>query len=168
MSKLKSDALELITGDEVPETEDFSDSEFLRIYDQAEKLYALIHQRYIYTPAGVKKVLDKYKRNIYGTCPRYACNQLKVLPYGKSATFKKSICGVFCMGCNETYENNVHSAFLDGAFYGPSYPQFFLLYNKKINVSQINEKYVPQIHGFKIYGKHGSAFEGKEYFEETD
>ena len=40
----------------------------------AKSLYGLIHARYILTAGGMKKMLEKYTRGEFGTCPRALCD----------------------------------------------------------------------------------------------
>jgi len=45
---------------------------------------------------------------------------------------------------------------MDGAYFGPNLPQAFLMYFKDLNYFKQNQKFVPKLYGFKIYGKEGS------------
>ena len=49
----------------------------------SEKLYGLIHARFISTDRGCKKMLYKYLQGDFGHCPRFLCGNANVLPIGE-------------------------------------------------------------------------------------
>ena len=65
----ESDAMKMILSEEAPESEDFNDSKFLEIYEQAMDLYGLIHARFILSPKGLAMMKEKFLMGGFGTCP---------------------------------------------------------------------------------------------------
>ena len=47
---------------------------------------------------------------------------------------------------------------MDGGFFGPSFPQHFLLNFPDLVYFKGPSKFVPKLYGFKIYGKEGSKY----------
>lgn len=125
----------------------------------AVKLYGLIHARYILTSHGLEKMYQKYKCKEFGVCPRFMCKEVRVLPVGESDTFGSSAPKLFCPKCEEIFFCPRDSPFLDGAFFGRTFPHLFaLMYKKKLDlvVDGLDEKlstseYEPRVFGFRIY-----------------
>ena len=67
--------MKMILSEEAPESEDFNDSKFLEIYEQAMDLYGLIHARFILSPKGLAMMKEKYMMGGFGTCPRVLCKR---------------------------------------------------------------------------------------------
>lgn len=122
----------------------------------AEKLYSLIHARYILTERGCKKMLYKYLQGDFGHCPRVLCNNSNVLPIGISDRLGEETVKVYCPRCNEIYSPRLlkHS-YVDGASFGRSFPHMLFMVFPEYRPSKSTEKYVPRLHGFKI---HPSAY----------
>ncbi|BFZ56158.1 casein kinase 2 regulatory subunit [Savitreella phatthalungensis] len=72
--ELITDGLDFDLDDEVRDTIELS----------ARHLYGLIHARYIITPRGLSKMLEKYRRGDFGLCPRVLCGSQHLLPIGLS------------------------------------------------------------------------------------
>ena len=54
----------------------------------------------------------------------------------------------------------------DGVFFGTSFPQTFLLHFPDLEPRIINnEKYIPKLYGFRIFGKYGSKYYTKDQKE---
>lgn len=65
----------------------------------AEMLYGLIHARYILTQRGMTLMLEKYKQNHFGRCPRFMCANTPCLPVGTSDIFRTATVKIFCPKC---------------------------------------------------------------------
>lgn len=94
-----------------------------QILKETEKLYTLVHARYVLTYAGIKAVKKKYEKGVYGHCPRVACKRQNLLPIGSSPNFGESKIKTYCPKCREIYETKQN---LDGAAFGPYFPHLFL------------------------------------------
>lgn len=86
-------------------------------------LYAAIHARFIMTSAGSKLILPKFKQGVYGVCPRLSCDNQCLLPIGLNGVFGQSTAKTFCPKCQDVYDTESQ---IDGAFFGPGFPHFFL------------------------------------------
>ena len=93
------------------------------LQDDAERLYALIHARFLLTVEGIKEMQPKYDMKLFGTCPRIACNGQRLLPIGLSPVPGEMRAKTFCPCCEDVYEAD---ADIDGAFFGPYFPHLFL------------------------------------------
>lgn len=140
-----------------PNKEDLADEGFLELNQEASELYSLIHGRYVYTPKGMAKVFAKHLGAGYGYCPRTLCDKQKLLPMGISDIPRTARFKVFCPRCEEVYIPKIRNTSVDGACFGTSFPQAFLM--NYPNVALLPPKihfYEPQIFGFKLAGKRGS------------
>jgi len=82
--------------DDVPVSRSASD---LGSRSAAELVYGLVHARYVMTPRGVAKILEKYMAGCFGQCPRENCKRSGVLPIGT----KISPSSYFVVGCGITH-----------------------------------------------------------------
>jgi len=120
-------------------------------------LYSMMHARFIHSPRGLAKVYQKFLNGTYGTCPRALCDRQKVLPVGLSDTLRTSRFKNFCPRCEEVYLPKTRQVNVDGACFGSSFPQVFLMhYPMAVILPPKVYHYEPKIFGFKIYGKRGS------------
>lgn len=113
-------------------------------------LYYLIHQRYIFTKAGLEAVLDKVMNEEYGVCPRVGCMSAAMVPVGMSDKPGRGYTKTYCHGCREVYEPGGVLGALDGCAWGRSFPHFLILTHPYDFPSRACEKYVPRIYGFRI------------------
>ena len=90
---------------------------------RAVALYGLIHARYLMTFNGAKEMKAKYERQVFGACPRVACNGQTLLPIGLRPGPGEMPVKAFCPCCCDVYDADID---LDGSFFGPYFPQFFL------------------------------------------
>lgn len=73
----------------------------------------MVHSRYIITNDGLeamvsfgigfKKQEQKFKSNVFGSCPRVYCNHQHLLPIGESDNPGVSKVKLFCPCCKEIY-----------------------------------------------------------------
>jgi casein kinase II subunit beta len=100
----------------------YSDSPGQTLRKRSQTLYGLMHARYILTFTGVKEMQPKYERQLFGTCPRVACNDQPLLPIGLKPTPGDPV-KLYCPCCQDIYDSDSQ---LDGAYFGPYFPHFFL------------------------------------------
>eukprot|EP00099_Drosophila_melanogaster_P014383 NP_477407.1 casein kinase II beta2 subunit [Drosophila melanogaster] len=118
----------------------------------AEKLYGLIHARFILTNRGIELMLDKYNKGEFGTCPRAFCHSQPVLPIGLSDNPGEDMVRIYCPKCNDVYipKASRHSN-LDGAFFGTGFPHMFFMEKPDARPKRAKQKFVPRLYGFKIH-----------------
>jgi hypothetical protein len=105
------------------------------------------------------KVYQEYLNGTYGTCPRALCDRQKVLPVGLSDTMRNSRFKTFCPRCEEVYLPKSRQVNVDGACFGSSFPQVFMMhYPVAIIMPPKVYHYEPKIFGFRIAGKRGSKY----------
>lgn len=119
--------------------------------DAAERLYGLIHVRYLLTNKGLNKVLSRFKGATYGVCPRHYCQKTAVLPIGMSDTIGQDNVKMYCPSCEDVYHPSLPQA-ADGAFFGTSLPQMFFMAYPALHSTPTIGHYVPRLYGFKIHG----------------
>eukprot|EP00741_Cyanophora_paradoxa_P003717 tig00000093_g3613.t1 len=144
-------ALDLILDSESQE-DSLSEEQQELLESAAELLYGLIHARYLLTARGTQQMLEKYKRGVFGRCPRVLCDGQEVLPVGENDLPRHSHVQLFCPKCEEIYRppNRPHRL-LDGAYFGTSFPHVFLQCNPELLVTRQPAKYVPRVFGFKVF-----------------
>ncbi|EAY20900.1 Casein kinase II regulatory subunit family protein [Trichomonas vaginalis G3] len=93
---------------------------------ELQKLYMLIHARYIYTESGLYQIYESYQEGAYGKCPRIACNGQKCIPYGMSTKYGVSPCLIYCPRCKDVYRSpNPEMNRWDGCAFGPYFAHVF-------------------------------------------
>ena len=106
-------------------------------------------------PRGTRAQKAKYKACEFGACPRTLCEKQTVLPVGLSDSV--SLSGdnpmkLFCARCRELYDHNVPGGnYIDGAFFGSTFPHLFLQTYGELRPAVCNRTYVPRVFGFKVH-----------------
>ncbi|KAI5310174.1 casein kinase 2 regulatory subunit [Ascosphaera atra] len=116
------------------------------IENSAERLYGLIHQRYITSRAGIQQMLEKYEMAHFGCCPRVSCNSCRVLPVGTTDTPGVDTVKLFCPSCLDIYTPpNSRFQTVDGAFFGTTFGYLFFMTFPELDVGVPQTKsLVPQ------------------------
>ncbi|PRT56105.1 Casein kinase II subunit beta [Wickerhamiella sorbophila] len=129
------------------------------IEESGELLYGLIHARFIITRPGLQSMAYKYACRDFGTCPRYQCRNTAVLPMGRLDIPGFETVRLYCPCCRDIYvPSNSRFLNIDGAFFGSSFPAFFLETYPKVEQEcrRIREQSPPfqlKIFGFNIAEK---------------
>ena len=113
-------------------------------------IYGMIHARYILTSPGLEAMYQKYKRCVFGTCPRVYCNNQNLLPIGLSDSPGVDTVKLFCPRCKEIYFPPPAFSNMDGAFFGSTFPHIFLLNYPEFIVND-KQSFEPTIYGYKIH-----------------
>ena len=89
----------------------------------AELLYGLIHARYIVSKQGLTAMASKFERNDFGSCPRYFCDGMHLIPVGSTDVPGQETVRLFCPCCNDIYiPSSSRYLNIDGAFFGTTFP----------------------------------------------
>jgi casein kinase II subunit beta len=115
-------------------------------------LYGLLHARFLLTAAGQDLMHEKFgTAGAYPLCPRLLCRGRPCLPYGQSDDLAQSSVQLFCPNCQDVYASaDPKFANMDGAFFGPNWVHFFLARYGDVVPTEMPERYVPRIFGFKL------------------
>ncbi|CAL9728877.1 casein kinase II subunit beta [Monosporozyma unispora] len=120
----------------------------------AEQLYGLIHARFILTKQGLQAMAEKFDHKQFGTCPRYYCSGMQLLPCGLSDTVGKHTVRLYCPSCQDLYlPQSSRFLCLEGAYWGTSFPGVFLKHFKELEdyvERKSKESYGLKVFGFKI------------------
>ncbi|KAL5352601.1 casein kinase 2 regulatory subunit [Pseudogymnoascus australis] len=139
---LVTDVFDLDCDDDMRET----------IEKSARHLYGLVHARYIVTTRGLAKMLDKYKKNDFGKCPRVMCKSQPLLPMGQSDNPNIKAVKLYCSKCEDIYnpKSSRHAA-IDGAYFGTSFHNILFQVYPALMPAKSYERYSPRIYGFKVH-----------------
>jgi len=123
---------------------------------EAERLYGLIHARYIMTRRGMDLMQEMLMHKVFSSCPRIAC-RTSLLPIGLSDDPDKEPVKLYCERCKDIFHppSRKHNG-LDGAFFGTGFPHMFFMMNPERSSSEKNKPFVGRLCGFRI---HPSAIE---------
>lgn len=105
------------------------DSSRTSLVESCALLYGLLHQRYVLSDDGMRRIYNKYQIGVYGKCPRVACKGKHLIPMGLYDEPSKDNVKCWCPSCHDVYETDID---LDGAYFGPDLPMMF---HKIINLS---------------------------------
>ena len=122
----------------------------------AETIYGLIHSRYIQTPKGMKQMLLRYQKSVFGTCPRVLCEHQPLLPIGQSETPRASPVRFYCPRCQDVFLGlKARHENIDGAYFGPNFAHMFVV-NYPLLFIKPKQDYVGTAFGFKIHKSSGN------------
>jgi len=139
---LVTDVFDLDCDDEMRET----------IEKSARHLYGLVHARYIVTTRGLAKMLEKYKKNDFGKCPRVMCKSQALLPMGQSDNPNVKAVKLYCAKCEDIYNpKSSRHAGIDGAYFGTSFHNILFQVYPALIPTKSYERYTPRIYGFKVH-----------------
>ena len=153
--------MEMILGQDIPDSDDFRDPTYLSTYESAMDLYGLIHSRFILSPKGLAMMREKYLTGTFGVCPRVKCKRQYAMPIGSSHNLNESRVKIFCPRCQDVYVPKHGAIDIDGAYFGPGFPMALMQAYPELAVDEGPEKFVPKLYGFKIFGMRGSHYEYK-------
>jgi len=123
-------------------------------YEHLLDLYGLIHARYILTTQGLNKMRRKLQNNVFGSCPEPQFAESTVLPVGLSDHLRQGPPVGYCPISGEVYKMPAWGDFLDGAYFGTTFPHLLLMQNSSIHGPRgwpiPGTKYHPRIFGFKV------------------
>eukprot|EP00808_Paulinella_micropora_P029970 g79995.t1 len=120
--------------------------------NDAEKLYGLVHARYILTSRGLHAMLEKFRQGHFGRCPRVMCRGQNTLPVGISDTPNTESVKTYCPRCEDVYAcRSTRHENIDGAYFGTTFPHLFFLTFPELKASKSEELYVPRVFGFRVH-----------------
>ncbi|KAL1354439.1 putative casein kinase II subunit beta-4 isoform X1 [Arachis duranensis] len=145
-------ALDLILDVDSSHGDIFTEEQNELIESAAEMLYGLIHARYILTGRGMAAMLDKYKNYDFGRCPRVYCSGQPCLPVGQSDIPRSSTVKIYCPRCEDIYyPRSKYQGNIDGAYFGTTFPNLFLMTYGHLKPQKPSQSYVPRVFGFKVH-----------------
>ncbi|KAJ3447281.1 casein kinase ii subunit beta [Anaeramoeba flamelloides] len=144
--------IDLIRDLDNEQFEFLTEEEKQKLEKEAFVLYGLMHARYIITYSGMRDMRKKIKNQSFGRCQRYLCRQTALIPIGLSDKPNKSKVKVFCPNCQKIYHPPKCFEWIDGAFFGTSFPHFLLSCYPQLRPKKKKTKtLIPKIFGFQIH-----------------
>jgi len=132
--------------------EDLNEKQVDAVQRSAEKLYGVLHARFIVTPRGLELMSQKFLNVDFGRCPRVYCESQPVLPIGQSDLPRNCLTKVLCPRCQEIYyPSSPRHSQIDGAYFGTTFAHLFLQVYPEFIPPPPKHTYVPRIFGFKIH-----------------
>ncbi|KAK6462629.1 casein kinase II, regulatory subunit [Scheffersomyces coipomensis] len=124
----------------------------------AELLYGLIHARYIISKPGLTAMASKFERNEFGSCPRFYCDGMHLIPVGSTDIPGQETVRLYCPCCNDIYiPSSSRYLNIDGAFFGTTFPGLLVkmfpeIENQcRIRINKFNQNdFGLKLFGFKI------------------
>lgn len=149
-------AIYYILNYEISDSEDDPAETEHDIGKYAEMAYGLIHARYIQTPRGIKQMMLKYQKGIFGTCSRVYCEHQQLLPYGQSEAPEISFVCFYCPRCQELYTaQKTRHEHIDGSFFGPNFSHVFTV-SYPLLFTKPKQQFAGTICGFKMHKSSGN------------
>ena len=111
---------------------------------------------------------NKFLVGTFGGCPRVLCERQLVVPVAMSSDLSISRVKIFCPRCEEVYVPRIKFVDIDGAYFGCSFPNIFFQTFPELLPTEKQNKYIPKIYGFRLYGQPGSKYEKKNQDDEKN
>lgn len=94
----------------------------------AEKLYGMLHARFVLSSDGCALVKERMLAVHYGTCRRVHCDGAPLVPCGLSDQLKHGTVKFYCGRCDDVFEpQHQRHRKLDGAYFGTSLPHMLYM-----------------------------------------
>ena len=143
------DAIDLITDNKSREWANFTEEDAISIQQQAQRIYGLLHARWISQPRGMEQMKQKYDRQVFGVCPRVGCHNTPLLPMGTTFSLRRHSVKLFCPCCRDIYKAPPYPV-IDGAYFGPAFPHMFLSEYVKADKTHDFVPFIQKAFGIKI------------------
>jgi casein kinase II subunit beta len=101
----------------------------------SETIFGLVHARYIFTFEGLNEMFQKYQNAVFGVCPRWGCEDERLLPVGLTDVPGREKVRTYCPHCKQLYEADPMHENLDGAFFSRSFAHYFLMELKHLRAA---------------------------------
>jgi len=97
-------------------------------------------------------MVGKFKKALYGYCPRTKCERQEMLPIGETNVPGLRCVKLYCPRCQEVYQPiNRFFENIDGSFFGTSFPHLFLMEYPELRPLTKKIPFRGSICGFKIH-----------------
>lgn len=147
-----SRALDIILDlDDSAEMESLDENTCDAIESAAEMLYGLLHQRFILSQRGMKRMFKKFQRCEFGRCHRVHCHGQRMLPVGQSDLPNQTTVSLYCPKCKDIYFPPEGQGNIDGAYFGTTFPHVFLMRYPESIPAPPKSAYEPRVYGFRVH-----------------